>query len=395
MRNFQLFISLISVISISVISVPCFADDVAPPVAPNVVNPLARQIDNLVRSELSAHEIPGYAIAVIKDGNVVIARGYGVADRETQKPVTTQTVFGLASLTKTFTALTLLSLVDRGLINLDAPLEKYLRDVPREYRSLTIRQLASMTAGVPSRAPQEVVWAEQLKMLSNMPLVSQPGSQYLYSNYSFRLLGSVIEQVTKESFFDMVQSIILTPNHMNLTASAQALAGTGLVATPYVLGRNGANLHPIEYKDPAVNFSSGMLASNIEDLLKYVRALLSRQMLSKAGYENLWYSRPPLSTGKPSPWAFGWRFNSTSNECGGAATDTMNGGLNGVASSIIILPEKNSAVISLCNFRKPYVYAIANKVAKLAFGGGAAASEPSPSPDTSAPMDDSELPGSE
>ena len=145
-----------SVVSIFALSIPCFADDAAPPAAPNVVNPLARQIDNLVRSELSAHEIPGYAIAVIKDGNVVIARGCGVADRETQKPVTTQTVFGLASLTKTFTALTLLSLVDRGLINLDAPLEKYLRDVPREYRSLTIRQLASMTAGVPSHAPQEL-----------------------------------------------------------------------------------------------------------------------------------------------------------------------------------------------------------------------------------------------
>lgn len=346
-----------------------FADEL-PPVAPRVIAPdlTPNRINELVSQELQANNVPGYAIAVIKNGAVIFKQGYGVANIETGQRVTPQTVFGLASMTKTFTAVALLSLVDRGLIGLDDPLEKYLNGLSRPYRQLRIRQLASMTAGVPSTVPREVVWQEQLPMLEEMPLVSEPGSQFLYSNFSYRLLGSVIQAVTNETYFNVVQSVILEPLHMNMTATTVALEGTGLVAQPYDDGKGTEPLHPVRYKNPEVSFSAGMLATNLDDMIRYVEALLQRQMLSPAAFKTLWYERPPLSTGQPDHWAFGW--GARDDAAFGGRVCAMNGGLPGVASTVILLPDRNCAVIALSNLRKPQVYAIARKVARLVFAIG-------------------------
>ncbi|MEZ4490968.1 MAG: hypothetical protein R3F51_25595 [Cyanobacteriota/Melainabacteria group bacterium] len=92
-------------------------------------------------------------------------------------------------------------------------------------------------------------------------------------------------------------------------------------------------------------------------------------MLSKEGCETLWGFRPPLTTGKPSKWAFGWAAG-PNKKFGGRYSVAMNGGTIGVASTIIIIPKSGSAVIALCNLRKPPVYAIAREAAKIVFGAG-------------------------
>ncbi|MBK9622817.1 MAG: beta-lactamase family protein [Candidatus Obscuribacter sp.] len=122
--------------------------------------------------------MPGYTIAIIKNGQVVFQKCYGYADLERRIPVTDNTVFGLASVTKSFTGLTLLSLVDRGLVGLDDPLQKYVNGLTRPYRDLTIRQLASMAAGVPAKLDKEIEWKNQLDSLVHTPLASEPGSQF-------------------------------------------------------------------------------------------------------------------------------------------------------------------------------------------------------------------------
>jgi CubicO group peptidase (beta-lactamase class C family) len=237
-----------------------------------------------------------------------------------------------------------------------------------------------MTAGLPSKVEREIEWKNQLGTLTEMPLVSQPGSTYLYSNFSYRMLGSVIQAVTTESYYDDVQSIILNPLHMNLTATTDALSGSGLLARPYIEVQGTATLREVKYKDPEISFSAGMLATNIDDMVKYVQAMLSRQILSPAGYQTLWYSRPPLTTGAPCNWAFGWGAT-VAPEYGGARAVAMNGGLAGVAATVIILPDNNGAVIALSNLGKPSVYAIAKKVARITFGKtGSSVESPSEEP---------------
>ena len=328
------------------------------------------QIDAMVTDRIAGLSVPGYCLAVIKSGKVVFQKPYGLANLETKQPATNDTVYGLASLTKTFTALTLLSLVDKGLVGLDDPLSKYVDGLAGPYQTLTIRQLASMTGGVPSKLSAEVSWQDQLPILGQAFLESKPGSAFLYSNFSYRLLGSVIAKATGRPFLEAVNQAIIDPLQMKSTATTVLLQSTARVAHGYGDAMGKGRVHPVEYKDPAISFSAGMLASTSNDLVKYALGLLSRKVISAQGYKTLWYDRPALSTGEPSPWAFGWS-SGRNKIIGGQFSVAMNGGTPGVASTIILLPESNSAVIALCNLRKPAVYDIARTAARMAFGNPA------------------------
>jgi CubicO group peptidase (beta-lactamase class C family) len=360
---------------------PSYAQKAAPgptPEADAASLAIAKSVDDLVIGELTQQNIPGYALAVIKDGKLIVHRGYGVMNLQTRQPVTPQTVFGLASLTKTFTALTLLTLVDQGKVKLDDTLDMYVSGLTKPFQKLTIRQLASMTAGIPRDLSQEVEWKNQLPILVNTPLVSDPGTQFLYSNFSYRLLGDVIEKASGKPYFELVRERIFTPLNMTSSGTTVAFESSGMLASAYGDNNGKGPVHPVEYKNPAISFSAGMLASTVDDLLKYSQALLSRQLLSPAAYQTLWYQRPALPNGSPSPWAFGWA--SKDEPKYGTRVVAMNGGTPGVASTIILLPERNCAVVSLCNLRKPAVPAIARKVASLVFAVAPAAGAPQAAP---------------
>jgi CubicO group peptidase (beta-lactamase class C family) len=326
------------------------------------------RIDAMVNDRMQALGMPGYCLVVIKSGKVVFQKPYGFANLETRQPVTNDTIFGLGSITKTFTALALLSLVDKGLVGLDDPLSKYIDGLTPEYKPLTIRQLASMTAGVPAKLSQEVFWKQQLDILDHTPLVSQPGSAFLYSNFSYRLLGSVIEKVTGQPYLQYVESNICAPLNLRSTGTTTLLQPTGRVAQAYADNMGNGPLRAVDYKNPAVAFSAGMLATTSNDLVKFVFGLLSHQIITESGYKTMWDQRPPLTTGQPSKWAFGWAKTRNPN-LDGQLTISMNGGVPGVASTIILLPAERSAVMALSNLRKPPVYQIAKMAAAMAFGG--------------------------
>lgn len=205
----------------------------AAPTADAASAEIAKSVDVLVVRELGEQNIPGYALAVIKDGKLIVHRGYGVMNIQTQQPVTPQTVFGLASLTKTFTALTLLTLVDQGKVNLDDTLDMYVSDLTKPYQKLTVRQLASMTAGVPKELSQEVAWRNQLPILVNTPLESQPGTSFLYSNFSYRLLGDVIQKASGKPYFELVRERIFGPLNMNSSGTTVEFQSSGMLASAY------------------------------------------------------------------------------------------------------------------------------------------------------------------
>jgi CubicO group peptidase (beta-lactamase class C family) len=327
-------------------------------------------IDAMIKEQMVACNVPGYSIGIIKSGQVVFQKCYGFADIERRIPVTNDTIFGLASVTKTFTGLTLLSLVDKGLVNLDDPLEKYVDGLTKPYKRLTVRQLSSMAAGVPEKVNPEVDWKDQLDILVHQPLVSEPGSQYLYSNYSYRLVGSVIAKASGKPYLEMVGETILAPLQMRNTATTVMLQPTGLVAQGYGLNKAG-RLVPVEYKSPAISFAAGMMASNCDDMLRYALGLMSHRMLSEKGYRTLWYDRPALTTGQPNPWAFGWKAGPNPS-LGGQHQVFWGGATQGVGSIIIILPESNCAVVALSSLRTPEVHQIGKTAMRMAFGDASA-----------------------
>jgi CubicO group peptidase (beta-lactamase class C family) len=305
---------------------------------------LKQRIDHLVQAKVKEFGIPGYSLTVMYKGEKIIEKGYGFADLENKIPVTPQTVFGLASITKTFTGLALLKLVDDRKVNLNDPLSKYYEGLSPAYQKITILQLASMTAGVPAHVNEDVDWKGQIKNAQESPLESKPGTQYAYSNLSYRILGGVIEKASGQTYIEYLQKYILTPFGMtNTKPSDQAFSSP--VAIPY-----NDNLKPLKegLKSPSINFAAGMLASNTVDMVKYAQALVHRKLLTPQGYESLWKERPGVvnvKKDKESAWAFGW---------GSALVNKhlkvgMNGGLPGVASSIFIFPDDDLIIVGLSN----------------------------------------------
>lgn len=323
---------------------------------------LVAGVDAYVAARVNEEKLPGYALAVIKDGKIILKKGYGFANVERAQRVTNKTIFGLASLTKAMTAICLLSLVEQGKIGLDDPLGKYIPDLPQRYGTLTLSQLATMTAGVPGDLEPEVAWDEQLAALARKPLDFAPGSKSKYSNASYRLLGSVIERVTGKTFMDVVHETILEPNGMSDTGTVVSLAPTGLVAQAY--DEKGE----VSYKRPETSFASGMLASNLDDMTRYAQALLARKMLSEASYHIMWYRPVALADGRMSNWHFGWQSKSASL-FGGTRIVEWTGKNVGVAATLIILPAKDGAVIALCNMQKEAAFKIPHEVAEKVFGG--------------------------
>ena len=325
------------------------------------------KVDALIQQLVIQRHVPGYAFAVIRDGKVMFKKGYGTTDLEAGTPVTSQTVFGLASVTKTFTALALLALVDQGKINLDDPLDKYIKGLATSWKPLTIRQLASMTAGVPKKIPKETVWAAEFKTAQEQPLLFQPGSGYEYSNLSYRTLGSVMEAVTGKKYLDILHELILDPLAMTITGTQVGVPPQQL-AWPFQPDPSQGGPQKLSgYRDPAIPFAAGMLFSNIDDMIKYVQALMDRKILSDGGYKTMWQDRPPLSTGIPTKWAFGWALGA-GEAYGNRATISMNGGVPGVASSVLIFPQEKVAFIALSNLRKKPVYQITHQAAQLYWG---------------------------
>lgn len=235
-----------------------------------------------------------------------------------------------------------------------------------------------MAAGVPAKVANEVPWKEQLDILDHTPLASQPGSAYLYSNFSYRFLGSIISRASGKSYLDMVRETILGPLDMQNTATTVLLKPTGLVAQGYGLNRAG-QLQAVEYKNPAVSFSAGMLATNCNDMVKYAQGLMAHEknILSEKAYRTMWYDRPALTTGQPNPWAFGWKAGPNPN-LGGQYQVTWGGATPGVGSIIIILPESKCAVVALSNLRTKEVHDIGKTAMRMAFGTGSLASPEEP-----------------
>ncbi|HEY6330182.1 MAG TPA: serine hydrolase domain-containing protein [Blastocatellia bacterium] len=324
---------------------------------------LPDRIDQLVDAQVHKLGLPGYSLAVISGKATVIQKGYGFADAQAETPVTPGTTFGIGAVTENFTAMALVMLVDDGKIKLDSPLHIYLPDTPSAWRKVTIRQLASMTSGIPNDNNSSAPWAEELKALKKQPLVSTPGGEYLQSEASYRIIGNLIEKVSGQPYMEFVRTRILSPLGM-LETSPTDRAYVPPMAVPYTKNESGQVAPLPGYEKPEVGFSASMLASNTVDLAKYATALMTHKLLSPTGYELLWKKRPPLPGGSRPGWAFGWGLETVS----GHASVVMDGLAPGITSTIMIFPDDKLIVIGLSNIKALGAVDLTHRVASLALG---------------------------
>jgi D-alanyl-D-alanine carboxypeptidase len=299
--------------------VGCTSMHATPPAevaAPNV--PLGRavslRISSAIDSTLRARQIPGAAVAVLHHDTLVFSGGFGLANIADRVPVNTETVFQIASLTKVFTAMSIMMLVEQGKLSLDSPASRYLSWLPAKYSTITVRQLLTHTSGVNPdlrRANVDEFDLEEFKRrLNEQPVSFAPGTSVQYANTGFILLSLIVEEASGEEFGTFLSGRIFAP--------------LGMVHTGYRVAEKNDSKHAKGYDlvngqlQEAPHIFSGWGNSGIEttvdDMTKFGRALARRALLRRASYDSMYASSrlandsvPRFtSNGVPTRFGFAW-----------------------------------------------------------------------------------------
>jgi CubicO group peptidase (beta-lactamase class C family) len=274
------------------------------------------RVDAFINKEMAGKGIPGLALAVLRNGRLVLAGTYGFANLETETPVRPTSVFELASLTKPFTATAVMLLVRDGRVGLDDSLAKYIDGAPDDWKAVKISHLLSHTAGFVELVEPE--WAGsplmdvttelQLDLVKREPRLFPPGTNASYSDPGYFLLGLVVEKASGFRYADFMGARVFEPLGMTSTSVLdQSKIIKGRVA-PYSIrrGRLGRGRRDWQHELPS-HFG---VFSSLEDLVKWEGALASGTLLPKAVLEEMWTparlndGRPALVNGRP--YGFGW-----------------------------------------------------------------------------------------
>jgi CubicO group peptidase (beta-lactamase class C family) len=308
--------------------------------------------DKLLAATVTANG-PGVAVMIARADTVIYRNARGSADIELGVPLKPDQVFSIASVTKMFTAATILKLAEQGKLSLDDPLTRYLPGFPSEL--VTLRQLLSHTAGISDKVPPADVqpgalrrdfdMATSVALIAKRPRDFAAGSDQSYSNAGFILLGAVIEKVTGKRWYEAEQDLLFTPlglRHTGYAIASNVIAGRVRGYTTDPLDHSVRNASYISMTVPA---SAGGLASTLDDLRVWMRALATRRVLNVDDYRQM--TTPVVPPGKtPShPYGFGMYVWSVRGE-------TMIGHvgqINGFASILAYLPARDITIVALGN----------------------------------------------
>ena len=280
------------------LSITCFAQD-----------GVSTKVDDYIRREMQSQQIPGLALAVIKDGQMVIAKGYGLANVEHQVPVKPETIFQSGSTGKQFTATAVMMLVEEGKLNLEDKITKYFPDGPEAWRNITVRHLLTHTSGMTDYPTdfdlrRDYTEDELYQRIKAIPLAFQPGDKWSYSNLAYVMLGILIHKVSGKFYGDFLQERVFKPLDMT---TARIISEADIIPNRAAGYRvvNG-QLKNQGWVSPSLNTTAdGALYLTIYDMAKWDAALYTEKLLKKSSLEQMW-TPVKLNDGKSHPYGFGW-----------------------------------------------------------------------------------------
>jgi D-alanyl-D-alanine carboxypeptidase len=306
----------------------------------------------------------GFSVAVVRDGQLVLAKGYGYADLAERVPASANTIYRLASITKQFTAAAILHLAEEGKLSLEDRITDYLPDYPDPGRLITIRHLLSHTSGLSDVAVLPILEEgggvgysrdQIIDLVASQPLDFEPGTGHSYSNVGFMLAGAVIEQVTGTTYADYLTSEVLRPLGLEQTSfcpDEQPRADRwahgydlqhGNWPRALRLGRAPAFVDPAPINMDVVS-SAGGLCSTVTDLARWPGLL--RSFLDPISYREM--SNPTvLADGTKVPYGLGLQIR----EFGAHPALSHGGVVTGFVSVVADFPEDGLTVAILVNGR--------------------------------------------
>jgi CubicO group peptidase (beta-lactamase class C family) len=340
----------------------------------------ADRVDDFLKAELARQKIPGMAVAVIQDGKVVKAAGYGYANLELKVPVTADTVFQLGSVGKTFTAGAVMLLARDGKIGLEDPVRKYLDFAPEAWKDVTVRHLLTHTSGIPDYTGivdlRVDASAEQTgKKVAEKPLDFAPGTKWQYSNSNYLLLGVLIEKASGQFYGDVLRDRIFTPLGMT---TARINSESDLIpnrAAGYEF--RAGQLRNQSYMPPQVNtYADGSVVMSVRDMAKWDLALYTDKPFPKEVREAMW-TPAKLTDGKPTAYGYGWQLG----ERNGHRFVGHGGAWQGFTATILRYPEDRLSVVVLTNRAGVSPGTIATRIAGMYLPAVMPKTPPPPAPE--------------
>jgi len=330
------------------------------------------KLDDVVDRAMKTFNVPGIAVAIIKDGKVVLSKGYGVTNINTQQKVDGNTLFGIASNSKAFTSAALGMLVDEKKLDWDDKVTKYIPEFKmyNDYvtNEFTIRDLLTHRSGLGLGAGDLMIWPDGhdftpkdiIKNIQYLKPVSSFRSKYDYDNLLYVIAGEVVERVSRLSWCEFVETRIMKPLGMNNSAASWSrLKDTTNTIVPHV-PTNGKLDIIKRYTNPIFDAAAGIYTST-NDLSKWVIAQLNHgkhgennqnQLFSEAVHKEMWTPQTilPITGMKPyscnfKTYGLGWQLA----DVNGHLQVSHTGGLDGIVTQTIMIPDLQLGIIVLTN----------------------------------------------
>ena len=326
---------------------------------------------------MQIHELPGLAVGIVSNNQIVYANGFGLESIASNIPVSLSTVFHTASLSKPFVATALMQLYEKGIINIKKPVIKYIpyfKLANDKYASITIQQMLSHVSGMPDVVDYE--WdkpqydddalEKYVRSLYSYSLLAEPGQIFSYSNIAYECWGDIIAKASGATFENYIDANILQPANMKNSSFLMPKVMPGNWAYPHIRLSNDIIFNGYPYN--RIHAPSSTLHSNIIDMCMWVIMTLQN------GYIN---GNQIISSDLQAEMVKPW-FTISGNEFSGLGWFIKNykgnklilheGGDIGFESYIAILPEQNAAVIVLCNMVPSHIEKLTLSIIDIILG---------------------------
>jgi CubicO group peptidase (beta-lactamase class C family) len=313
------------------------------------------KVDSAIRELMKKNRIVGLQLAVVKNNKIVKAANYGIANIQDSIAVDSKTVFSINSMTKGFTAVAIMQLVENGKLKLEDPISKYLDSLPNSWRNITVKQIATHTSGIPDiwESPEHMFSEESetlFKKIKEAPIVFQPGESLSYNQTNFLLLGMIIEKISGKSFEKFIIENQFEKAGMKNSIKAGMEDSYTIInhsARPYSYYINGS-LTNIHQPMPAILYPGAGIYSTATEMAQWIIALQSHKLIKAENLKTLW---TPIQLDTIKTQEVNNVLNGT-----GIGFDTKSRNKNpviiqsgGARNTLYIYPKDNVSVVILTN----------------------------------------------
>jgi serine beta-lactamase-like protein LACTB, mitochondrial len=332
------------------------------------------QIEAAVSKFMADSHAPGVSIAVVENGEYEWGAGFGFADLENNVPASEHTLYRLGSISKTVTSIGALELVERGELDLDAPVQKYCPAFPQKQKPITTREVMGHLGGIRHYidGPNDLETNNTkhfdnptqagLDFFKNDPLVADPGTHFHYSTQGYTLVGCVMEGASGAKYVDFMRQNVFTPAGMEHTQPDNRFAIIPYRTRFYTKTESGT-VQNAEFLDSSYKIPGGGLISSAEDMGRFVVAVLNDKLLKHATEEMMWTPLKP-SDGSEDHYGLGWA-TFTEN---GIRLMGHSGGQQGTSTDFLIAPEHHLGVVVLANMDSVDTDGLTKEILRILLG---------------------------